>query len=281
MQLSAKAYAKINLYLDVVGKRADGYHFLDMIMQSVDIFDFITIKENSSSEINVKCKNFDVKPEDNIVYKACKAFLDKNNSNTGFDILIEKNIPVAAGTAGGSADAAATLKLLNTLTNTNLNEQELGEIGLSLGADVPFCLTGGTAYVSGIGEEIRRLNTPKMSYVLLKNRDKLSTGEMYKILDSQKIINDKELSKLIKGIENVDFELICNNIFNAFEFCWDFDEMSKQFKKYMPNKVFLSGSGPTVCALFNDEASALNCANDLNFLNAKFTQSKNCGVEIV
>ena len=281
MQLSAKAYAKINLYLDVVGKRSDGYHFLDMVMQSVDIFDYITIKENNFKDINVTCKNFTINSEDNIVYKACKVFLEKINSNVGLDVLIEKNIPVAAGTAGGSADAAATLKLLNIISNANLTDEELSEIGLSLGADVPFCLIGGTAYVSGIGEKIQKINTPKMSYVMLKNRDKLSTGQMYKLLDSQIIKNNSDLNQLILGLENEDLNSIKNNIFNAFEYCWDFEEMSKPFECFSPFKVFLSGSGPTVCALFNNEISANICYEKLRPYGAKFANSKDVGVEIV
>ena len=106
MQLSAKAYAKINLYLDVLGKRSDGYHLLEMIMQSVDLYDLITVKKTETNEINVICGNSDINSQENIVYKAAKAFLEKINSNIGLDIYVEKNIPIAAGTAGGHSGTA-------------------------------------------------------------------------------------------------------------------------------------------------------------------------------
>ena len=281
MQLSAKAYAKINLYLDVLGKRSDGYHLLAMIMQSVDLYDLITVKKTATNEINVICENSDINSQENIVYKAAKAFLEKINSKIGLDIYVEKNIPIAAGTAGGSADAAATLKLLNILTDANLTDKELADIGVTLGADVPFCLLGGTAYAGGIGEELKPLNTPPMYYVMLKNRTKRSTGEMYKQLDECKYKKDKDINCLISGIEKGDFPKIYDNIFNAFEYCWDFSEMSKPFSEFAPKKIFLSGSGPTVCAAFETEKEALNCYDKLKNLGAKFAKSKNVGVEIV
>ena len=281
MQLSAKAYAKINLYLDVLGKRSDGYHLLEMIMQSVDLYDLITVKKTETNEINVMCENSDINSQDNIVYKAAKAFLEKVNSNIGLDIYVEKNIPIAAGTAGGSADAAATLKLLNILTGANLSEKELADIGVTLGADVPFCLLGGTAYAGGIGEELKPLNTPPMYYVMLKNRTKRSTGEMYKHLDECKYKKDKDINSLINGIEKGDFSKIYDNIFNAFEYCWDFSEMSKPFSEFPSKKIFLSGSGPTVCAAFETEEDAMECFEKLKHLGVKFAKSKNVGVEIV
>lgn len=281
MQLSAKAYAKINLYLDVLGKRSDGYHLLEMIMQSVDLYDLITVKENGTEKINVICENSDINSQDNIVYKAAKAFLEKINSNIGLDIYVEKNIPIAAGTAGGSADAAATLKLLNEITDAKLSEKQLADIGVTLGADVPFCLLGGTAYAGGIGEELKTLNTPDMYYVMLKNRTKRSTGEMYKQLDECKYIKEKDINELICAIENEDFSKLYDNIFNAFEYCWDFSEMSKPFIEFSPKKIFLSGSGPTVCAAFATEKAAVECYEKLKHLGVKFAKSKNVGVEIV
>ncbi len=281
MQLSAKAYAKINLYLDVLGKRSDGYHLLEMIMQSVDLYDLITVKENGTEKINVICENSEINPQENIVYKAAKTFLERINSKKGFDIFVQKNIPIAAGTAGGSADAAATLKLLNIITDAKLSDKELADIGVTLGADVPFCLLGGTAYASGIGEELKTLNTPSMYYVMLKNRTKRSTGEMYRQLDACKYPKLKSINELICGIENENFSKIYDNIFNAFEYCWDFSEMSKPFYDFSPKKVFLSGSGPTVCALFETEKEALECFEKLKHLGVKFAKSKNVGVEFV
>ena len=162
-----------------------------------------------------------------------------------------------------------------------MSEKQLSEIGVTLGADVPFCLVGGTAYASGIGEELKPLNTPPMYYVMLKNRTKRSTGEMYKLLDECRYTKTQDINELINAIKNENTTKIYDNIFNAFENCWDFSEMSKPFLEFSPEKVFLSGSGPTVCAAFETEKQALVCYQKLKHLDAKFAKSKNVGVEIV
>ncbi len=282
MSLTAKAFAKINLFLDITGKRDDGYHELDSIFQSVSLFDEITLTLQNSG-VTVVCDNDELSGESNIVYKACKLFFKEIGYEGGALVEIKKNIPVAAGLAGGSADAAATLFLLNEAFNNKLSPQRLNELGKTLGADVPFCLTGGTARVKGIGEKIFPLKTPTLHYVLLKEMEKQSTGKMFTLIDEIKHNHNDGIVHLINGLDKSDVNLIAENLFNAFAYCWDFDNMTKPFVKFSPRGVFLSGSGPTVCALFDNENDALSCAKALKEkgLNAFYACSVDCGVELV
>lgn len=174
------AYAKINLSLKVVGKRPDGYHDIDSIMQSVSIHDELEI--TPSEKLTVECSDKTIK--DNIVLKAAEAVLSEAKANVGARIVIKKNIPVSAGLAGGSADAAATLIGLNDLFGLNLHSHRLAEIGLKLGSDVPFCLVGGTARCTGRGERIERINPQSTSaFVIVVPRMQVSTKEVYDEFD--------------------------------------------------------------------------------------------------
>lgn len=282
MPFYAKAFAKINLFLDITGKREDGYHELDSVFQSVSLCDEITLSLTDGG-INVVCDNSELSGEDNIVHKACKLFFADVGYKGGADIGIKKNIPVAAGMAGGSADAAATLYLLNIALCANKSAEELSEMALKLGADVPFCLVGGTARVQGIGEKIEPAHTPLMHYVLLKEMQKQSTGKMFAQIDSEKYVTKQSIEEMLCGLKTENLSLVSKNLFNAFAFCWPFDEMTAAFKGYSHKGVFLSGSGPTVCALFEREAEAEKCALELKSkgFNAFYAHSTDCGVKTV
>lgn len=282
MPLTAKAFAKINLFLDITGKRDNGYHELDSVFQSVSLFDEIVL-DLKEEGIEILCDNEELLGDNNIVYKACELFFKETFHTGGAFIRIKKNIPVAAGLAGGSADAAATLLLLNKAFNNAVPFNRLCELGEQLGADVPFCLKGGTARVKGIGEMISPMKTPSLHYVLLKEREKQSTGKMFAIIDEIEHNHNDGIDDLIDGLNHSDVNLISKNLFNAFAYCWDFDDMTKPFNEFSYKGVFLSGSGPTVCALFDNANDALNCANKLREkgLNAFYASSVDCGVEIV
>ncbi|MGL5506953.1 MAG: 4-(cytidine 5'-diphospho)-2-C-methyl-D-erythritol kinase, partial [Paraclostridium sp.] len=153
--INLKSRAKINLSIDVIGKREDGYHIVEMIMQTIDLYDNIQLKELNKDEIVVKSEcSYIPLDEDNIVYKAASLIKEKLDIKKGIEISIKKNIPVAAGMAGGSSNAAAVLVGLNELWKLNLSKDNLREMGLKLGADVPFCIEGGTALAEGIGEKL-------------------------------------------------------------------------------------------------------------------------------
>lgn len=282
MLFKARAYAKINLFLDITRKRPDGYHDLDTVMQSVSIYDEISLSL-TDRDIVVDCNDKELAGEENIVFNACKAFFDYCGYDKGVHIYIVKNIPVAAGLGGGSADAAAVLYLLNIAAGMNYSLEELIPIAAGLGADVPFCLVGGTCRAQGIGEKLQPLSTPKLYFVLLKERQKQSTGKMYAMLDNTDYAKTGDISKLIEGISRESIEDISSNLFNAFEHCWDFNEMIRPFGDHSPENFFLSGSGSTVGAIFKNKANAVRCAQELasKGYNAFFAESKHCGIEIV
>ena len=282
MPKTARAFAKINLFLDIIGKRDDGYHELDSIFQSVGVYDEVTV-DLTENGITVTCDKEELSGKENIVYKACELFFREVGYSGGIQVYIKKNIPVAAGLAGGSADAAAVLRLLNDLFDNKLSQSELSSLALKLGADIPFCLVGGTARVGGIGEKLSLISTPLLHYVLVKERDKQSTGKMFSIIDETDYTVLSSIDNLINGLEKNDIDKISKNLFNAFAFCWDFDIMANTFANYSPHGIFLSGSGPTVCALFESKSEAIGCANELKYkgINAFYAHSVPSGVEFV
>ena len=201
--MKIKAYAKINIALDVVGKREDGYHLLKMIMQTIDLYDVIEITK-TSSDIKLKCnKPYVPTDERNLAYKAAKLFKETYNINHGVSINLIKNIPVSAGMAGGSTDAAGVLKLMNRLFDVNADDKELRTLGLKLGADVPYCINGGTALCEGIGEKITPLKPFKDKIVVIvKPPFGVSTKDVYKAFDLSKVVFHPRTDDIIPIADN-------------------------------------------------------------------------------
>ena len=282
MTLTARAYAKINLFLDVTGKRSDGYHNLSTVMQSVGIYDEITLTTVKEG-IAVGCDKEELSGEDNIVYKACKAFFRLLGHSFGVLINIKKNIPVAAGLGGGSADAAAVLLLLNKLCDNSFTIDQLMPLAASLGADVPFFLVGGTAMAEGIGDVLTRKPSCEFHYVIIKEGEKQSTAKMYSLLDKEEYEKSGNINSLLLALESGDIKQISDNIFNAFQNCWDMNRLKAPFSTFNPSAVFLSGSGPAVCALFPDSVTAIDCEKALRNtgINAFYAKSMPFGIEIV
>ncbi|GAB6169203.1 4-(cytidine 5'-diphospho)-2-C-methyl-D-erythritol kinase [Clostridium carnis] len=261
--MKAKAYAKINISLDITGKReSDGYHLLRMIMQNIDLYDEINI-EKQKSDITIKCnKPYVPTDERNLAYKAAKLFKDTYNIKEGVIITIKKNIPVAAGLAGGSTDCAAVLSIMNKLFEVNAKDEELMKLGLKLGADVPYCIKGGTALCEGIGEKVTELKSFKNKIiVLVKPPFGVSTKCVYQDFDLKKVRNHPNTEELIKAIERDDLEFICNNMKNLLE-----NVTLRKHKVLIGIKeemrscgalgAMMSGSGPSVFAFFDDMLNA-------------------------
>ena len=187
-QASTEAYAKINLTLDVTGKRPNGYHDVCMVMQSIGIHDIVTVQtETGADDIELTISHCDLPTDSsNLAYRAAQLFLQRTNKQSdGIRIHIEKHNPIAAGLAGGSTDAAAVLVLLNDLYQTGLTQEQLMEMGLALGADVPFCIAGGTMLAEGIGEVLTPLpHAPQAFVVLCKPPVAVSTPAIYRAIDS-------------------------------------------------------------------------------------------------
>lgn len=253
--MKIKANAKINLSLSILGKRQDGYHLIDTVMQSVGLFDLIEIEK--SSDITVFCDKYNIPQQENIAYLAAKLFFEEYNINGGAKISITKNIPAAAGLGGGSADAAAVLLGLNKLYNANIPQQCLCKTALKLGADVPFFINGGCQRCEGIGEVLTPIKPLKSGWFLLsKAEQKPSTAEMYRVLDSKAPVFC-DTKRVISAIEQDDLISLSKNIVNSFGAIWQDSFVKSALLRFEPLVVSLSGSGPTWFALFEDEQSAV------------------------
>ena len=267
--MKIKAYAKINIALDVVGKRDDGYHLLRMIMQTVDLYDEIEIKKIDSG-IKLNCNKVYV-PTDhrNLAYKAASLFKETYDIKEGVSIDLVKNIPVSAGMAGGSTDAAGVLKLMNRLFNVNASDEELRKLGVKLGADVPYCINGGTALCEGIGEEITQLKPFKDKIVVIvKPPFGVSTKEVYKSFDLSKVINHPKVDDLIKAMNNDDIHFVAHNMKNLLEnVTLRKHRVISNIKEKISNLdaigTMMSGSGPTVFAFFDDMLKAQKCYDEM------------------
>ncbi|MDU4727404.1 4-(cytidine 5'-diphospho)-2-C-methyl-D-erythritol kinase [Clostridium sp.] len=264
-----KAYAKVNITLDVVGKREDGYHLLKMIMQNIDIYDVITI-EKIESGIEITCnKPYVPTDERNLAYKAAKLFKDTFNITSGVSINIKKNIPVAAGLAGGSTDCAAVLKIMNKLFQVNADNEKLMELGVKLGADVPYCINGGTALCEGIGEILTPLKPFKNHIiVLVKPPFGVSTKDVYKNFDLGRVKNHPETDKVITYMNENNLYEVAKNMKNLLEnVTLKKHKVISSIKSEMESlgaiKAMMSGSGPTVFAFFDDMMKAQRCYDEM------------------
>lgn len=272
--MKLKAYAKINLFLDVIDKRIDGYHNLKMIMQSIDLWDEVDI-EKTDSGIELICDN-DNLPRDkrNIAYKAAELFISTYNINSGVKIKIEKNIPIEAGLAGGSTDGAAVIKILNAMFNKNLSQEEMISLGKKIGADVPFCIVGGTAKCEGIGEIITPLKALRNCIlVLIKPSFGISTKEVFQEIDSKSYTHPK-IDGILKAIDEGNLSEIGINLNNVLEQVTIeqnpiIGDIKTMIKESGAIGTLMSGSGPTVYGIFNDLHKAENCYNEAR---KKYTQ---------
>lgn len=288
--IELKSRAKINLSIDVLGKREDGYHLVEMIMQTIDLYDIIKITENDIDEININSNSLDIPlNKNNIVYKAAEVLKERFNIKSGLNIFIQKNIPVAAGMAGGSCNAAAVLVGLNKLWNLKLSEKQLQEIGLALGADVPFCISGNAALAQGIGEELTYIKgLPKDTSILIcKPNLFVSTKDVYQGLDLDNIKDRPDNKLLIKCLEEGNIKVLSENMVNVLESVTSkmHEEILDIEKVMLDNNALgsmMSGSGPTVFGLFEKEEDAIKGKEKLlkKYNQVYVVRSSERGVEI-
>lgn len=271
--MELKAYAKINLALDIVGKRVDGYHELKTIMQQVDLYDVIKLYaeaesggSNDKGQILISCNDTIVPTDErNLAYKAARLLFDEFDITDSMLIEIEKNIPVSAGLAGGSTDAATVLKGVNEYFGLGLSEEELISRGSTIGADVPFCIMGGTAYAGGIGEELIPLEAPEGFTVLVAVPDtRVSTKWAYGAYDEMEAsgnVKHPDIDQLRAAIEMEDFGCIPEFLGNVLEYATipEYPIIAKVKSTMMKNGAagaLMSGSGPSVYGLFMDDEKA-------------------------
>lgn len=265
--ISLLAYAKINLFLDIVSREANGYHYLQTVMQSVELYDRLTFELPCDLQgINITCSDSSLPTDErNICFKAAKAFFSYIKKDYPLNIHIEKHIPSSAGMGGGSADGAGTLVALNTLTSAALSVDELCEIGATVGADLPFCIKGGTLHMVRFGDKVARaLPTPDLFVLIAKPKSGVSTPMAYSSLDSiYNGFNDyspRDIQPMIDAILLSDNSLIKANLFNIFDSAMQYCNLeSKALLDYLRDSgssALLSGSGSTVFALFDDYSAA-------------------------
>jgi len=263
-----ESHGKINLSLDVLYKREDGYHELNTIMQEIELKDTIILREINKG-IEIQCNNKELPlDETNLVFKAWEKIVDKVGENRGIHITLDKQIPIAAGLGGGSSNAAAVLKGLNELWDLKLSQEELMDIGVEIGADVPFCIMGGTAHARGIGEKLTKLKPFSGKMLLLANPGIfVSTEKVYNNLDLncgeniniEEIISFMEKGNLLKLGQNMA-NTMEKTVINKHPII---DEIKKEMLKHGALGSLMSGSGPTVFGLFDQEEKLHKCKEEL------------------
>ena len=262
-KIRLKAMAKINLGLDVVRKREDGYHEVRMIMQTIRMYDQIELEPTEAPGIRVSTNlNYLPTNEDNLVYKAAKLLMDEFDVKKGLNIGLRKFIPVAAGMAGGSSDAAAVMVGVNRLFHLNLSQKELMERGVKIGADVPYCILRGTALAEGIGEKLTHLPSAPAGYVLIaKPGIHVSTKFVYTNLKANELESHPDIDGQIQAIRSGDLKKVaelCGNVLESVTIPAYpvIEEIKDVMKKGGALNACMSGSGPTVFGLFDDREKA-------------------------
>ncbi len=260
MKVRASAPAKINLTLDIVGRREDGYHLLESVMQTVDLCDTVTVAYADDGDIHLTCDGGIPCDTTNTAYRAAKLFRETIKTSDGFTVTVEKRIPSQAGLAGGSSDAAAVLVALNVLTKAHLSVDTLCEMGALIGADVPFCIRGGTVLCTGIGTELIPLSAiPPCTVVIVKPSGGVSTPEAYRLLDTADRLEHPDTDSMCRAIEQRDLVDLSQYVGNSFERPLDLPHTAhirKQMKQHGAIASALSGSGSAVFGLFADDAAA-------------------------
>lgn len=258
-RINVIARAKVNLSLEVKGKRDDGYHLLSMVMQSIELHDTISIEKNTCKNIIITSNSNNIPcDERNIAYKAANLFNKELGLDTGYNIFIQKNIPSEAGMGGGSADASGVLLALNKFNDDIFPIKKLMEMGLELGADVPFCIVGGTKLAEGIGEEFTELKNVDMKLLIVKPKSSISTAQAFKKLKLDNITNNPDTNKLVEAINKDDKESIYKYMNNALydsslEFAPEMDDIIRIMNEFGSRRAMMTGSGSTVFGIFEDD----------------------------
>lgn len=289
MKITVKAPAKINLSLDVLGKRPDGYHEISTVMQAVSLYDTVTVTDNDSGEVTVFC-GYEGVPNDesNIAVKAALRFFDYcKMPKKGVHIEIDKQIPTQAGLAGGSSDGAAVIFALNQLFSAHLNPADMNAIAERVGADVPFCVQGGTKLCTGIGATLKKLPSLSCSDIVICKpyAVSVSTAEAYKKVDAL-APHPCYTDEMVKAIYSRDMFMITSTIFNDFELALQIPEVNEIKSVMLKNKAKgagMSGSGSAVFAVFTSSNKAQKCCDELKekYPQTFLCKPVNIGCEVV
>lgn len=270
MKIYEKAPAKINLILDTLHKRQDGFHEVEMIMTMVDLADRLEMEELNRDQIIITSQvGYIPLDEKNLAFQAAQLVKERYQVKQGVYIHLDKKIPVAAGLAGGSSDAAATLRGLNRLWKLNISNEELSELGAELGSDVPFCVTGGTAIATGRGERLEAIASPPQCWVVLaKPPITVSTADVYGRFKADEVNKHPSVKEMLGAIERGSFTDMCGALGNVLESVTlqlypEVKQLKESMLKLGADGVLMSGSGPTVFGLVSKEAKLSRIYNGL------------------
>ena len=269
-KMELKALGKINLGLDVLGRRENGYHDVRMVMQTLYLYDQITIEKTEKPGIELSTNLFYLPVnENNLAYRAADLLMQKFGVEEGVKITLEKHIPVAAGIAGGSSNAAAVLYGLNRMFSLGLSQEELMERGVKLGADVPYCIMRGTVLAEGIGEILTPLPAmPRCTVLVAKPPISVSTKLVYEKLDAHEIEDHPDIDGVLEGLERQDLKKIASSMGNVLERVTVeeypvIEEIKEMMKENGALNAMMSGSGPTVFGLYSDKRMAKEAAQKI------------------
>lgn len=255
------AFGKLNLMLDIVGINSGGYHELETVMQSVSLFDTLDMQINNTGENKIICEKAGFPCDSsNLIWKAVAAFEHYTGLKTGgITASVDKQLPSMAGMAGGSADCAATLCALDAMFDTKLKKTQLCEIGVGLGADVPFCIVGGTQLCRGVGEKMTALSMPRCAFVVVKPDLSISTPAAFKKYDSLKSVPKCDTAAFLKSLEKNDLQKMCRLHFNALEYAANEEEIETAKKRLVDAGALgalMTGSGSAVFGVFENPGKA-------------------------
>lgn len=285
-KINLKAPAKINLFLDITGKLPNGYHEIASVMQTVDLFDYVKIEK--SEDISVKCSIGNLDGENNIAFKAAKLFFENSDIESGASVFIDKRIPMQAGMAGGSADAAAVLYGLNKLFCEPFSEEELCSIGAECGADVPFSIAGGTKLSEGFGEKLSPApEIPDCWIVIVKPEFSMSTPESYKYYDEHGLFSLEHPDKqdILANLEEKNLSGICESLYNVLEHTVEnpvIGEIKSEMLRFGAMGSMMTGSGTAVFGIFDSIEKAVAAKNGLSekFSSVFLSRPTKNGVQI-
>lgn len=265
--VTQKAYAKVNIGLDVLGRRPDGYHELKMIMQTVDLFDDLAFERAREPGIRLRIDGADLpSDENNLVYRAAALLMEEKQIKEGVSISLTKRIPIAAGMAGGSADAAAAMRGLNILFGMGYSAEELRKLGVRLGADIPYCISGGTMLSEGIGEVLTPLPAPPACYLTVAKPDiDVSTAFVYQNLKADSLSFHPDIDGMARALAAGDLKGITDRMGNVLETVTVpaypvIDRIKKRMCELGAENALMSGSGPTVFGIFREREQAEQAA---------------------
>ncbi len=263
-EIYIKARAKVNLSLEVLGKREDNYHNLESVFQKINLYDEIYIKKIQEEDFRLKINVKELDSKENIIYKAYRKLKEQYKVINGIEVIVNKKIPMQAGMAGGSTDCAAFIIAMNKLFKLKLSKEEMEALGKSLGADVVPCFYNKAIKAEGIGDMITTIDTDFKYYmVIIKPEIACNTKEMYQKLDTEKDIQQLHTSEnIIKALENKDIQLLTNNLYNVFEEVVQEKQSIQEIKKELLNngalQALMTGTGSCIYGIFRDKQSAKN-----------------------